>query len=504
MFIYDQMGVKSHHTIHMFFSSFPTGGKSSPTPVSGAPAHRGPDFGQTSSSSPEIEEAHEATSPSAYDPLSARDDDDPHAHFFDGTGGSPRRHSSPYEQIETLGKGAVGFEIPASLAPSKAPPLSLLSTKEPSGSDIGSPVLLPPASEERVRSLSGGMDLESSGVSATPSFTYSPKAKAKVSVSPISASPVDRSPKESSASESLHRLKKKKKPSSSSSTTSEEGIEMVTISPDMKKSRRKSRDDDVWIHVTARPKQKANRGSLENISSIRHSRKEALQTGHQRSSSMGDVSERRNKSSSPSTGDVSERRRKPSSTSMGDVSERRRKSSSTSTGDESERRRKSSGTSVDGVMNGRTRRASSGSCPSPTLRSSSPTPSGTQSYSPFSGRHRKSSSDRSPSPTQRGRVSPARSISPVQTGKLSKKVPTSQSSPALSKVKSLKEEVEAPQQKKDKKQEEGTTNQQEESRSLEKEDEGVEESQGEGSKTEEKCETDVNTEVADDGPGEIV
>ena len=343
-----------------------TGGKSAPKPVAGAPAHKDARKGKRwddQSSSPEIEEAHEATSPSAYDPLSAREDEDPHGHFFDGSPDSPRRHSSPFEQIEAQRKGAVGFEehkqVPASLAPSKEPHMSLLaSAREPSGREVGSPKLLPPASEERVRSLSG---VSTDSDSATPPFPFSPKGKAKVGVNLASASPSkkDLDKSKESASESLHRLKKFRKEKAAAAAVDNEGIEMVTISQEKKKERRKSRDDDVWIHVTAKPKAKkalSARGSLENIASNRQSRKEAVQKEHRRSQSSGG---------------------------------------------ERERRRKSSTSSLDGTTT-RTRRASGGSSSSPTLQGRSPTPTGSRSYSPFSGRQRRSSGERGSSPSPIG------------------------------------------------------------------------------------------------------
>ena len=121
--------------------------------------------------------------------------------------------------------------LPPSLAPSKAPPMSLIEGEKPAVRGE-SPKILPPASRERVRSLtSHSIDSDfssqsrSSSVSSLP-FVCDAKAPPQVDVNPVSASPHTSSmeaPMES-ATERLRKLSSSWK--DGGPAHEEDGIEM--------------------------------------------------------------------------------------------------------------------------------------------------------------------------------------------------------------------------------------------------------------------------------------
>lgn len=138
-----------------------------------------------------VEEAQEALSLSAFGATSYPDGSSP----FSGSGSSHKQAAA----------------LPPTLAPSKAPAVSLIQGERPAVAG-GSPKIIPPASTERVRSLTNpSSDPETSNRSSASSipFAYDTKAPAQVGINPVSASPCSGSMEKSateSASDQLRKL----------------------------------------------------------------------------------------------------------------------------------------------------------------------------------------------------------------------------------------------------------------------------------------------------------
>ncbi|XP_041473759.1 uncharacterized protein LOC121422664 [Lytechinus variegatus] len=162
-----------------------------------------------------VEEAQEALSPSAFGATNYPD-------------GSSQLSSSSNQRISQSQVSA----LPPTLAPSKAPAVSLIQGDKPTVGG-GSPKILPPAPTERVRSLTNpSSDSEASSQSPSSAssipFAYDSKAPPQVDINPVSASPHTGSLERSieKASDQLRKLS-----SSWKDETSQEkpGMEMRTM-----------------------------------------------------------------------------------------------------------------------------------------------------------------------------------------------------------------------------------------------------------------------------------
>lgn len=197
-------GHRSHEERH-----HSTGPRSSPRPIRAATSDQGSH--RIRSASPEVEQAIEALSPSAYQTDTTKLNQALQA-------GPPPPPPPPPEAL------------PPSLTPCKQPQTSLLHHP---GNDPrqDSPKLLPPASQERVRSLTGtSSDLDSVGGSQWPLFSES-KGPPQVNMNPALASS---SPKDMDlemgkcAKESLRKLSHSH--SKDSMMTDPDAIELDTLS----------------------------------------------------------------------------------------------------------------------------------------------------------------------------------------------------------------------------------------------------------------------------------
>ncbi|KAJ8036911.1 hypothetical protein HOLleu_17576 [Holothuria leucospilota] len=182
--------------------------RSSPRPIRAATSDQGSH--RIRSASPEVEQAIEALSPSAYQTDTTK--------LNQALQAGPPPPPPPPEAL------------PPSLTPCKQPQTSLLHHP---GNDPrqDSPKLLPPASQERVRSLTGtSSDLDSVGGSQWPLFSES-KGPPQVNMNPALASS---SPKDmdlemgKSAKESLRKLSHSH--SKDSMMTDPDAIELDTLS----------------------------------------------------------------------------------------------------------------------------------------------------------------------------------------------------------------------------------------------------------------------------------
>ncbi|XP_072168396.1 protein CLEC16A-like [Diadema setosum] len=125
--------------------------------------------------------------------------------------------------------------LPPTLAPSKAPPVSLIKDERPAHKG-GSPKILPPASTERVRSLSltnqnanfePGAPMQALSTSSIP-FSYEAKTPPRVDVNPASASP-QAIGLEKSLESATERLRKLSSSWGDDTVQEKDGIEMRTM-----------------------------------------------------------------------------------------------------------------------------------------------------------------------------------------------------------------------------------------------------------------------------------
>ncbi|XP_030840247.1 uncharacterized protein LOC105442128 [Strongylocentrotus purpuratus] len=173
-----------------------------------------------------VEEAQEALSLSAFGATSHPDGSSP----FSGSGSSHKQAAA----------------LPPTLAPSKAPAVSLIQGERPAVAG-GSPKIIPPASTERVRNLTNpSSDLETSNQSSASSsipFAYDTKAPAQVGINPVSASPCSGGSMEKSVTESASdQLRKLSSSWKDEASREKPGMEMRTM------QHHREMDDDDSCH----------------------------------------------------------------------------------------------------------------------------------------------------------------------------------------------------------------------------------------------------------------
>ncbi|XP_038066895.1 protein CLEC16A-like [Patiria miniata] len=176
--------------------------KSKPKPLSGSPSHNTPKTRwarprKTVTGSPEVEEAKDAMSPSAFGtpPIASQESFPIQLDFDSSSSGNVAAAAdsddddNTYQPMSELDTDQ--STLPPTLSKSKAPPLTLIPSSDSAGGNVESPKLLPPASEERVRSFSSTSSdsAKTSGPTSLPLVSpFAVKSPATIDVNPISAS----------------------------------------------------------------------------------------------------------------------------------------------------------------------------------------------------------------------------------------------------------------------------------------------------------------------------
>ncbi|XP_070580658.1 protein CLEC16A-like isoform X2 [Ptychodera flava] len=207
---------------------------SAPVPVrpsSSQPTSHGYLPQAAASASPEVEQALEATAPSAFASSVADVKRGPQT----GAATAQQHDRSITAQGQEPIQDSESLAMSPSLSPAKAPPTSLLSNRQEPDNECGSPKILPPTSTERVRSLSNasagseGASYSQSNAENTQRLSFG-KSQAQIDVNPANAKGASSSPGKSRitdiAKDSLTRFtQRERKPS----TEDVDGIEMTSF-----------------------------------------------------------------------------------------------------------------------------------------------------------------------------------------------------------------------------------------------------------------------------------